>query len=305
MMKHSIYPILKNILPIRRLLFLMVLVLLGSEQPVLAGSLDPAHLEGLPPEIAAEFSSSPMHQVSRHSRRKSGSRINGVCEGTMSPDQVVISAGLSVESAKPIQGRDALQNQLDEIQGVVKDRGGSVVVLEKVRLIRKLAQPSNRKHKLPYLILQRLEFVFPTSVDIDEVLERLLELGVDRFGKTISPNKTNSNHQVVVYYRFSNLVELLNGIRKDCTVQAVMKWCQHDSPEFPLPECLETGTDLESRFSTISFQLSSQPVMVQGYRSNALSFSYPWQPKRLNKVELFGNISLKLSGKIVVISLME
>lgn len=294
MTKRSCYQLMKKFLQINRFLLVLVLVFFLSELAAFAGTLDPVHLEKLPPQMSSEYSSPPIHQVSRHARRKAGSRINEICEGVISPDQVVIPAGLSVESNNPIQGRDDLQNQMEEIQGLVKAKGGSVVVLEKVRLIRKLDHPSNRKHnqKLPYLILQRLELVFPTTVDIDEVLERLLELGVDRFGKTISPQRTNSNHQVVVYYRFSNLVELLNGVRTACTAKAVMKWCQHDSNEFPLPECLETGTDLETQFTTLSFQLMSQPVMVQGYRSNPLNFSYPWQPKKLNKVELFGNVSL-------------
>ncbi len=306
-MKHQRYSPRKQPSFFGQGLFLVALLLLGSEQFVLAGSLDPAHLKGFHSDIASELYQAPMYLVGRHHQEKLGSRINGNCEGSLAPDQVVISAGLAVESHRPIQGRDVLQKRLDELQGMVKERGGAVVRLEKVRLIQKLARHNKHKgtKKLPYLILQRLEFVFPTKTDVDEVLERLLELGVDRFGKTISPHKRNSNHQVVVYYRFSNLVEQLDRIREDCTQQVVMKWCQHDSPEFPLPECLQTGTGEGARFTTVSLQLSSQPVMVQGYRSRPLNFSYPWEPKRLEQAELFGNIMLELKGKIVVAPILR
>ncbi len=120
--------------------------------------------------------------------------ITAKCEGALAPDLAVIVGGITAESLKPLEAKAQLDKQLAEIERYISSKGGTVLLLETVRAIRQRQQGSRRQDKeteLPFILVQRLEFRFPRSVGIDEILERLLQLGFDRYGRAIRPQRGN------------------------------------------------------------------------------------------------------------------
>ena len=228
--------------------------------------------------------------------------ITAKCEGTLAPDQAVIVGGITAESLKPLEAKAQLDKQLAEVERYISSRGGIVSLLETVRAIRQQQQGSRRQDKekeLPFILVQRLEFKFPRGVGSDEILERLLQLGFDRYGRAIRPQRGGYGPQVVVYYRFTNAEDTLERIYRRCKQEAVENWCPVTGERATHAACRASLGQLDQHFPTRSLRLQSQPVLKE-HGSQPIVINFPWQGEQLNAIDLMGDVTLQLIGTLVL-----
>lgn len=149
-----------------------------------------------------------------------------VCSETIKPNRLVISGGISASSVRPKQGSDQIEQQLALIRAYIKSKQGLLIEKERLRAARNPEGNSDGVAKLPFIQVQRIEIEFPTSVDVDEILERLLKIGMDRYGKdSVIEGYATREFKTLTSYRFSNVEEILLGIRGRCIRQAAQKLC--------------------------------------------------------------------------------
>jgi len=112
---------------------------------------------------------------------------------------------------------------------------------------------------LPFLALQRLEVEFPATIDIDAAFERVLHLGMDRFGSNIRVDRVDRNRRVVVLYRFSALGEELDRIHGRCRAEAIARWCSAEGMD--LAVCTLPETERDARVKTRALSLRTQQLL--------------------------------------------
>jgi hypothetical protein len=228
--------------------------------------------------------------------------ITAPCSGEVKPDRAHIVGGITAESLKPAEAREEIERQLAEIQKYVSQQGGIVHVLERVRAVRGVPRDARnvRMDQLPFVVIQRLEMEFPLGIDIDEMLERLLQLGLDRYGRNVRLNSQDTTPKVVVRYRFSDLTATLKGIHQQCKTQALQHWCEMSTPAAEHEACTRALNRISRRFITQSLMLQSGPVLGEHGQSTLVQISYPWNEAQLSTIELVGDVPLRLHGSITV-----
>ncbi|MFQ5990221.1 MAG: SIMPL domain-containing protein [Candidatus Methylomirabilales bacterium] len=228
--------------------------------------------------------------------------MTGACSGEVRPDRAVIVGGVTAESVKPGEAKAEIEKQLQEIQRHVSQQGGTVHLMERVRAVR--GTPHDGSHikmeQLPFVVIQRLEVEFPLDVDIDAALERLLQLGLDRYGRNIRPTYRGSTPNVVVHYRFSDLTEKLKDIHQQCKTRALQQWCEMNAPAGEHTSCTRALTGIAHRLITQRLMLQSQPVLRAQGMISPFQISYPWNQAQLQAIELIGDVPLRLHGTITV-----
>jgi hypothetical protein len=228
--------------------------------------------------------------------------VTAGCSAEFRPDLAVVVGGITAESLKPTEAREQIEGQLNEIQKYVSQQGGNVHVMERVRAVR--GMPRDPRHgrtdQLPFVVMQRLEVEFPLGVDIDETLERLLQLGLDQYGRNVRLEYQVTPPQVVVRYRFSNLAEALKTFHHQCKAKALQQWCETNAPAGEGQACGETFGAISHRFLTQSLVLQSEPIIGEHGQSTLVHIPYPWNEAQLRAIELLGDTPLRLHGTITL-----
>ncbi|MFQ5848105.1 MAG: SIMPL domain-containing protein [Candidatus Methylomirabilales bacterium] len=224
------------------------------------------------------------------------------CSADVKPDRAVIVGGITAESLKPAAAKAQIDRQLAEVQKYVSQRGGTVAVMERVRAVRGTPRDVRdvRRDQLPFVVVQRVEMEFPVGVDIDETLGRVLQLGLDRYGKGIRLNVRDTSPRVVVRYRFSNLIATLKDIHRQCKARAVQRWCATNTPAGEHRACTRALGKISDRFITKSLRLQSRPVLGAHGQTALVQISYPWNETQIQAIELVGDVALRLYGTIAV-----
>jgi hypothetical protein len=224
------------------------------------------------------------------------------CGGEVRPDRALIVGGVSAESLRPSEAREQIDRQVEEIRKLVTQQAGTLTLGERVRAVR--AVPKGRRESpaepQPFLMVQRLEVALPTTVDVDEVLDGLLRLGLDRFGRNLRIEAADASPRVVVRYRFSALRDALEKIHQECKARAVRQWCEASTPAADVAGCPTAVAKLLPLVNTQALALQSQPVLSEQGGLAPLVFAYPWQAAQLATVDLIGDVPLRLIGAIVV-----
>jgi hypothetical protein len=154
------------------------------------------------------------------------------CTETIKPDRLVISGGISAESVRPKQASDQIDLQLNAIRTYVKSKNGVLLEKERLRAARNPERERDSAAKLPFIQVQRFEAEFPLSVDVDDVLERLLKMGMDRYGKDANIDSYASReYKVLTSSRFSSLGEDLKAIRTRCIHKAAKQLCGEEKAD--------------------------------------------------------------------------
>lgn len=227
--------------------------------------------------------------------------FSGECNGEAHPDRVVIVGGISAQGLKPAIAKAQLDRQIEAVRQYVAGKQGRLVLLEVLRAAQSATRASapEKTATQPFILVQSLEVEFPLTQDVDAILERLLQLGLDRFGKQVSVEASSYGRNVMVYYRFSDLRSQLDRMLAACKQHLVEQWCQLAPGRKGVETCKATE-HLDRSFATLSASFQSFPVLRdQGGRAQ-FYLSYPWQSAQLNQVEMIGNVPLVLSGPLTI-----
>ena len=152
------------------------------------------------------------------------------CQEQIAPDQLVIMGGTSAQSISPAQAGAQIDARINNIRALVTAKRGSLVLLDRLRAARN-PDPSERKagdEFLPFLQIQRFEAVFPTNSNIDQLLESLFKLGMDRYGKSVRIDEYSArNFSSLTRYRFSALSSKLEAFVARCRATKLKAICPH------------------------------------------------------------------------------
>ena len=225
----------------------------------------------------------------------------GECNGEVRPDRVVIVGGISAQGLKPAVAKAQLDRQIEAVRQYVVGKQGRLVLLEVLRAAQPATRASSSENAAiqPFILVQSLEVEFPVTEEIDAILDRFLQLGLDRFGKQVSVEASSYGRNVLVYYRFSDLRSQLDRVHAACKQRLVAEWCSSARGNKDGGVCKATE-QLDQRFPTLSASFQSSPILREQGGRTQYYLSYPWQSAQLNQVELLGNMLLSLSGPLTI-----
>ena len=224
--------------------------------------------------------------------------ITGDCDAELRPATAVVSGGVAVSALKPSNAADQLDKQMKLIREYVQQNQGKLKELERVRMIHTEGSVNGQPRDPSFQLAQRIRAEFPADAPIDNILEHLMELGLDRFGDNMSPAESRQSI-VVIRYEIENFDERLKEIRDRCTTEAWKRWCV---PEVAPNLSCKAG-DLPESLQLQSLTLRSTEKVMRGegptdyYRVSITAYpsGQPASPP-----ELLGNLPLHLVGNIVL-----
>ena len=173
------------------------------------------------------------------------------------------------------------------------EKRGELQMMERVRTL-KNPQPGKADLEPPFQVVQRLQATFPADAPVDLMLQKLIELGMDRFGDSVLNN--SNRREVVIRFRFSNFDAGMNDLQQRCTANAWKLWCStagaggHCPSQTP-PASLELQ----------GFNVRSKETLM---RPEGVSAPWQWSVNRLQRSpeppDLLGNVTVHLEGNIIL-----
>ncbi len=211
----------------------------------------------------------------------------------VSPDQAVIVGGVSSVALKPTDAIDQLEKQLTLMKRYVAEKHGELQVMERVRTL-KNSQPGKSESEPPFEVVQRLQISLPANAPVDEILQKLIELGFDRYGENVLNN--SSRREAVIRFRIADFDAKLKELEQRCTVNSWSQWCgastAHEGCESKTPPA---DMDLQM------FNVRSKETLMRPDGGTA-----PWQMSvrptehSHEAPDLLGNVTVHLEGNIVL-----
>jgi hypothetical protein len=231
------------------------------------------------------------------------------CSASLKPDYSVIPGGMSSESAEPKEAINEINANVRKIRSFVKRHGGRLVLKERVRSVKRLfnsryprrrypapMQPGKPVNPTTFVITQFLEIRMPVRANVDKVMLGLIKRGMNRFGKNTRYRGTQP--QVVVYYRFNNLVKRLDKIKDACIMSAIESWCRARALDGDVNACVSAIGKVKGYLRVQSLSLQAGPIMHYNGTSRSIYLRYPWQQRYLDMMELIGNVEVPVFGSI-------
>jgi hypothetical protein len=164
-------------------------------------------------------------------------------------------------------------------------------MMERVRTL-KNPQPGKEDAEPPFQVVQRLQATFPADAPVDAILQKLIELGMDRFGDNVLNNY--NRREAVVRFRISNLDAQMNDLQQRCTADAWAQWCGTGETR---RAC--SGKPLPSSLELQAFNVRSKESLM---RPEGTSTPWQWSINRLQRApeppDLLGNVTVHLDGNI-------
>lgn len=216
----------------------------------------------------------------------------------ISPDKAVILGGVSASALKPSDAVEQLEKQLALMRSYVAEKHGELQMMERVRTI-KNPQPGKEASELPFQVVQRLEATFPASAPVDAILEKLIELGMDRFGDNVLNNY--NRREAVIRYPISNFDTRMNEFAQRCTADAWKEWCaKTEAVKACASSTAPASLELES------FNVRSKEALM---RPDGGSAFWQWNMNRAQRqaapADLLGNLTVHLDGNIMLVYRVE
>ena len=128
-------------------------------------------------------------------------QLSGTCNMEVSPDQALIVGGISSSGLQPEDAVNQLEKQLASVRAYLSEKHGDLQLMERVRTL-KNPQPGRTDNEPPFLVVQRLQVKLPANAPVDAILQKLIELGLDRFGDNLL-NAAN-RREAVIRFRVSD-----------------------------------------------------------------------------------------------------
>jgi hypothetical protein len=224
--------------------------------------------------------------------------ITGDCDAELKPDVAVIAGGVAVTALKPTDAANQLDKQLDLIRSYVQQNQGSLRDLERVRMVHTEGSLNGQPRDPSFQLAQRFRAEFAADAALDHILDRLMELGMDRFGDSMSMPETRQSI-VVVHFEIQNFDAKLRQIRERCTVEAWKHWCESSGGKNPVCSAAYPSESLQVQsFNLHSTEKLLRPDGMSDYFRIGWSMYQPQQ--QITPPEVLGNVSMHLLGSIVL-----
>jgi len=219
-------------------------------------------------------------------------QLFGSCTGEIAPSIAIIAGGVAVQGLKPLDTSADLDKQMAAIAKYVEENHGKLILLERVRTLKNPAPYGSSDPGQPFEIIQRLHVELPVSAPIDAILQRLLELGLDRFGESVL--SATGHREEAVLYRVTDVDSFTHAMEQRCIADAWKTWCSTAAAK----DACKTGAptpDLEN----LTFNArSDEQVLIPGAAVTYWTLSsFRGAPRNPSK-DLLGNITVHFTGSV-------
>ncbi|HEV2115573.1 MAG TPA: SIMPL domain-containing protein [Terriglobales bacterium] len=222
--------------------------------------------------------------------------ISGECEADLKPTVAVISGGVASSALKPTAAVAQLDKQLALIRGYVQQNQGTLKELERVRMIHTEGSNNGQPRDPDFQVAQRFHAEFPVDAPMDQLLEHMIELGMDRFGENMSLPEYRQSI-VVVHFDIQGFDRQLTQIRNRCLAEAWKQWCASGSPKSV--DC-SSSTPPESLQIQSFYLRSTEKIMRADGPPEYINITYSAYQPRSAPPELLGNVPIHFVGNIVL-----
>ncbi len=209
----------------------------------------------------------------------------------IAPDKALIVGGVSSGALKPSDAVEQLEKQLSLMRSYVAEKHGELQLMERVRSL-KNPQPGKEDSEPPFQVVQRLQATFPADAPVDAILQRLIELGLDRFGDNVLNNY--NRREAVIRFHISGFVEKMNDFQQRCASEAWKQWCAtSDAGKVCAGKTPPDKLDLQA------FSVRSKESLM---RPDGGSAQWQWSMNRAQHppapADLLGNLTVHLEGSV-------
>jgi hypothetical protein len=219
-------------------------------------------------------------------------QLFGSCTGEIGPSIAIIAGGVAVQGLKPLDTSADLDKQMAAIAKYLEENRGKLILLERVRTLKNPAPYGSSDPGQPFEIVQRLHVELPVSAPVDAILQRLLELGLDRFGETVL--SANGHREEAVLYRVTDLDSFTHAMEQRCIADAWKTWCSTTAAKEACKSA-DPSPDLEN----LNFNArSDEQVLIPGVAATYWTLnSFRGAPRNPSK-DLLGNITVHFTGSV-------
>jgi hypothetical protein len=222
-------------------------------------------------------------------------QLHGTCGTMIAPDKAIIPGGVSSRGVEPTDAIAQLDKQVAAIRSYIEDSHGHLELLERVRTLKNPSQqPGRTDNEPPFEVVQRFQAEFPANAPVDSILQKLIELGMDRFGENILNNY--QRREAVIRFRVSDFDAKMQGLQDACTADAWTQFCKTaQAADCPSPKP-------PANFDFVSFNVRSEESLLRPDGAQALpwQFSYNRLLRSAQPSDLLGNITIHLDGAILL-----
>jgi len=210
----------------------------------------------------------------------------------LSADRAVIVGGVSSSGLKPTDAGDQLDKQLALIKSYVAEKHGDLQLLERVRTLKNPPPTGREDPEPPFQVVQRMQATFSPDAPVDAILQKLIELGMDRFGDNVL--NAGNRREAVVRYRISNFDARMEEFQQRCTVDAWKQWCAREG----------TGGGCTSQAPPPNLEMqvfnvrSKESLMRPEGQSLPLQFNVGRMQRPPEPPDMLGNMTVHLDGNI-------
>jgi hypothetical protein len=261
-------------------------------RPLSALALAITCLCAIPPARAQEQATAGINTARLGHRGFLPAQLFGSCTGEIAPSLAIIAGGVAVQGLKPLDASADLDKQMAAIAKYVEENHGKLILLERVRTLKNPAPHGSSDPGQPFEIVQRLHVELPVSAPVDAILQRLLELGLDRFGETVL--SANGHREEAVLYRVTDLDSFTLAMQQRCIADAWKTWCSTTAAKDAC-KTADPPPDLEN----LSFYArSDEQILIPGVAATYWTLSsFRGAPRDPSK-DLLGNITVHFSGSV-------
>ena len=220
-------------------------------------------------------------------------QLTGTCAMAAAPDIAVISGGIASAALKPIDAVAQLDKHLGIIQAYLEEAHGRLRLMERVRtLMNPSSNPNERE--LPFQVVQRLYAEFPADAPVDAIMQRLIELGLDRFGDNVL-NSGGSRRSAVIVFRFDDFDAKLRDLEKQCVADAWKQWCVAQTSACPSEQ---PPAQLQLQFFTV--RSTERLLRPDSGGAQYWQFTYTPAQRSAEPLEMLGNVVVHFRGTITL-----
>ncbi|HEX4004369.1 MAG TPA: SIMPL domain-containing protein [Candidatus Acidoferrales bacterium] len=223
-------------------------------------------------------------------------QLTGDCTTEIAPDKAFIVGGVSSSAVEPEDAVAQLDKQIAAIRAYVDEGHGHLELLERVRTLKNPSQQPNRQdNEPPFEVVQRLQADFPANAPVDAILQKFVELGLDRFGDNMI-NKFDQRREAVIRFRISDFDAKMQAFQDSCAAEAWARWCKTaEASECPSPKP-------PAALEMIQFTVRSQESLLRpdGGGSVPWQFSFGRAQRAQQPQDLLGNMKVHLDGNILL-----
>jgi hypothetical protein len=227
-------------------------------------------------------------------------QLTGTCAMSAAPDIAVVLGGIASGALKPIEAVEQLDQHLGIIRAYLEEAHGRLQLMERVRtLINPSSNPNERES--PFQVVQRLSAEFSADAPIDAILQRLVELGLDRFGDNVL-NSNGSRRTAVVLFRFNDFDAKMRNLQKQCIADAWKEWCVAQTSA---GTCSSEEPPAALQLQSFAVRSTEKLLRPDGGGAQYWQFTYTGAQSQAEPLELLGKVVVHFSGTIMLTYRLE